>query len=62
MSQTYIAIFVTLVAPLLPKLGLVIGNDELTTTITTVLAVGAAIWGFIRRYQAGGISIAGIRK
>ena len=54
-SQTYIAVAVTLFAPLLPKLGLNIGSEELTTTITTLVAFAGAVWALIRRYQAGGI-------
>ena len=60
-SQTYVAVAVTLFAPLLPQLGLNIGNDELTTTITTLVAFAGAIWALIRRYQAGGVTVLGTR-
>jgi len=61
MSQTYISILVTLVAPWLPRLGIVVGNEELTTTVVTIISVASAIWGLWRRYSAGGISPLGKR-
>lgn len=62
MSQTIIAVLVNLGAIILPKLGLEIGSESLTTTITTLVAIGSAIWIYVRRYQAGDIKASGVRR
>lgn len=49
-------------AQVLPHLGLTIGSDQLTTTVSTLVTVGSAIWALVRRYQAGGVNIAGVRQ
>lgn len=49
-------------AQVLPHLGVSLGSDTLTTTVTTLVTLGAAIWALVRRYQAGGINVAGIRQ
>lgn len=61
MSQTYIAMFVLLAAQILPHLGVTIGSDQLTTTITTVASIAAGLWALVRRYQAGGVTLVGSR-
>ncbi len=48
-------------AQLLPHLGITLGSDQLTTTVTTIVTIGSAIWALVRRYQAGGITVAGVR-
>jgi hypothetical protein len=60
-SQTYIAAIVAILAFVLPRLGLTIGSDELTNIVSTVLQLGGMIWVLVRRYQQGGINIAGKR-
>lgn len=62
MSQVYVGILVSVVASLLPKLGVNIGNDALTTTITTLVTLGGAFWALLARYRMGGVTLAGIRK
>lgn len=62
MSQTYISVVLMVLAQVLPHLGVNLGSDQLTTTVTTVVTIGAALWALVRRYQAGGINAAGIRK
>lgn len=62
MSQTVISLLIVILSTVLPKLGVTIGNDALTTTISTILVLGAAIWAWVRRYQAGGINAAGLRN
>ncbi len=61
MSQTYIGIIVMVLSTLLPKLGLNLGSDELTTTATTLLTIAGALWAFWGRYRAGGITLFGMR-
>lgn len=62
MSQTIISVFILLLSQILPKLGVTIGNDDLTTTVTTILTVGAAIWIWVRRVKAGDVHVLGSRK
>ena len=62
MSQTYIAVLITLIAPWLPKLGIVIGNDALTTTLVTLVTIVSALWALYRRYRGGGVTSLGLRK
>ena len=61
MSQTYISVVVMLLGTFLPKLGVTIGSDALTTTIQTIVVIGGAIWALVRRYQAGNVTVLGVR-
>ena len=62
MSQTYIAVIISVLGSILPKLGISIGSDELTTTISVIVTIAGALWALIRRYQAGGVTTLGTRK
>lgn len=62
MSQTYIAIVVMVLSQLLPKWGIVLESEALTTTVSTVALLLGAVWALYRRYRAGGISTLGLRK
>lgn len=46
----------------LPRIGINIGNEALTTTIQTLAVIGAALWIWFRRHQAGDINIVGVKK
>ena len=61
MSQTYLSVFIMLAAQILPKLGISVGDAELTTTVQTITTIGGAIWILIRRYQSGGVDLVGRR-
>jgi len=62
MSQTYLGIITSLIGVyVLPKLGIDVDNGALGTTIQTLVIIGGALWALIRRYQAGGITVAGTR-
>lgn len=61
MSQTYIGIIVMLLSTLLPKLGIVIGSDQLTTAASVILTLIGGIWAFYGRYRLGGITPVGTR-
>lgn len=61
MSQTYIGIIVSLLAVWLPNLGLEIGNDQLTSTISVLVQIVGALWAFWGRYRLGGVTVAGLR-
>lgn len=62
LSQTYIATIALILAQVLPKFGITIGSEELTTTLSTLITIIGGIWIMVRRYQAGGINIFGARK
>ena len=62
MSTTYSGIIIALLATFLPKLGIVIGSDELTTTVSVLLTIGGSLWAMRGRYRLGGVTLAGLRK
>lgn len=62
MSQTIIAVFINLLATVLPLLGVNLGNEALTTTVQTVVAIITGLWIWTRRVQAGGVNVVGVRK
>lgn len=62
MSQTYIASIVSILAIFLPKFGIVVGSDELTSIIQAGVVLVSGIWIIVRRYQAGGVTPLGMRK
>lgn len=61
MSQTYVGIIVSLLAVWLPNLGLEIGNDQLTTTVSVAVQIIGALLAFWGRYRLGGVTVAGLR-
>ena len=60
-STTYASVAVMVLAEVLPKLGITLGNDELTTTVQVLATIAGGLYILVKRYQAGGISIAGLR-
>lgn len=62
MSQTIISVFVILASQILPHLGVQIGSDALTTTITTIASIVAAAYIWFRRHQQGDVGAFGGRK
>lgn len=62
MSKTYIANVIQLVAWILAALGIDIGLAELSTTVTTLVAIAAGLYVFIGRWKVGDINILGFRK
>ena len=62
-SSTYIAGAVSVIIFVLPMVGLDIADEgTLTNTITGIVGFLSAIWVFVGRYRAGGISAFGIKK
>jgi len=62
-STTYIAGAVSVIAFVLPMLGLEVADKgTLTNTITGIAGAISAIYIFYGRYKAGGISAFGIKK
>jgi hypothetical protein len=62
MSQTYIAVIVMVLGGVLPKIGVTLGNEELTTVVSSLALIGGAVWALIRRYRQGDVTLAGVRK
>lgn len=62
MSQTYLAQIVMVLALVLPKIGVALPSDQLTTVVQGIVIVGGVFWTLYRRYQAGDITVAGTRK
>jgi hypothetical protein len=61
MSQTWTSAVVLLLAQLLPFLGVEIANEQLTTTISTLITIGSGLWIIIRGYMTGHFSLGGRR-
>jgi len=62
-SSTYIAGAVSVIIFVLPMIGLDIADEgTLTNTVTGIVGFLSAIWVFVGRYRAGGISAFGIKK
>ena len=62
MSPTYISAAVVVIVQVLSWFGIEVGSAEITTTLTTLLTVGAGLWIMWRRFNQGDISIAGTKK
>lgn len=62
MSTTYVAVAVNLLVTFLPKFGVTIGTDEATSIVQGAVALVTGLWILWRRYQAGGVSLAGVRQ
>lgn len=62
MSQTYIGVVVMLLSVFLPKLGMQIDNDALTTTVSVLFTLAGALWAFWGRWRLGGVNALGVRQ
>ena len=62
MSTTISAVFVNILAFVLPLLGVQIGSESLTTTVQTIAVVGTALWIWFRRVSQGDVNVVGVRK
>lgn len=61
-STTIIAVILNLLVNGLPYLGIVVGGDELETTVKTIVAVATGLWIWIERVKKGDVSASGFRK
>lgn len=62
MSKTIVSVAVSLLATLLPKIGVDIGSAELTSTIQTLVVVVSGVIIWIERVRKGDVSPLGLRK
>lgn len=46
----------------LPKLGVTIGSEQLTTTIQTIVALTTGLWVLVQRYKKGDVTLFGSYK
>jgi len=61
MSQTIVALATIIAAQLLPRIGVTLGNDEITTAVSVLVTVIAALYAWVRRYKQGDITLGGVR-
>lgn len=61
-STEYFAILISLLSFLLPKIGVVISSEALTTTVQTIVTIVSALYLLYKRHKRGGVNIAGFRK
>lgn len=61
-SSTYIAVIVNFASMVLPKLGVTIGSEQLTTTIQTLVAIASGLWVLVQRYKRGDVTLFGSYK
>lgn len=61
-STTYIAVIVNVLSFLLPKVGITVGSEELTTTLQTLITLASGLWILKERYAKGGVSVMGVRQ
>lgn len=70
MSTQIVAVFALILAELLPRIGVTIGSDELTSTLQTIVAVASGLWIWyqrvanLRRTASGNsdVGLSGARK
>lgn len=61
-STTYIAVIVNILATFLPRFGITVGSEELTSIAQAVVAVVTGVWVIVQRYRKGDVTAAGLRK
>lgn len=61
-SPTYISAVVMILVQVLPWLGIPVVSADLTTTVTTILTIGAGLVIIYRRLAKGDINIFGSKK
>ena len=62
MSTTYSAALISILATVLPMLGISVGSEELTTTFRVILVIISGLWVIKERVKRGDISILGVRR
>lgn len=61
-SYTYLGIIVSVLGAFLPRIGVELGTEELTTAVSVLMTIGGALWGLYGRYRLGGVSKLGFKK
>jgi hypothetical protein len=60
-STTILAVIVQILAVTLPKMGVEVGTEALTQTVSTLAVIGAGVWVWIQRAKRGDVSALGRR-
>lgn len=61
-SHTYISAAVVVIVQVLSWLGISVGSEELTTTVTTLVTVLGGLYIMWNRLQKGDITVGGTKK
>ena len=61
-SPTYISALVIILGVILPRVGVTVGSEDLTTLITAGLTLIAGIVILYRKYKEGNVNILGFKK
>ena len=61
-STTYASATIAILAQVLPMLGIEVGSAELTTTLQTLITIGAGLWIMKERLKRGDLNVFGVRK
>ena len=62
MSTSILAVITQLLVVVLPLLGINVGSEALTTTIQTIVVVGAGLWVWKERVARGDVNVFGVRN
>jgi uncharacterized membrane protein len=61
-STTYVSVIVMILAQVLPKLGIEVGSEMLTTTISTLATIISGLYLVYKRWLRGDVNIFGVRR
>jgi len=61
-STTIAAVIVNILSMVLPHIGVNLGNDSLTTTVQTIVAIVTGIWIWRERVGKGDVTPFGFKK
>lgn len=61
MSTTIASVFVLLAAQIFPLIGIEVGTEQLTSTISTLLTIGSGLYIWYRRVKSGDVKVSGAR-
>lgn len=61
-SQTYIATIVSILAVVLPHIGVKVSSEEITSIVQSLVVVIMGVWILVRRYKQGGVTPLGVKK
>ena len=62
MSTTITSALISILAVVLPLLGIQVGSEALTTTIQTILVVASGLWVYKERLGRGDVNFLGVKK
>jgi len=62
MSTQVIASLSSILAVVLPLLGVEVGSEQLTIALSTIVVVVAGLWNYAKRVSQDDVNLAGIRN